>query len=70
MSAIQIFLWVQQGVDYVLDPAHRIMAIGIALFVILTLGRFIVRGIKLILFIGIIFALFYFGLKYLAVPIN
>ena len=70
MSTIQLFLWMQQGVAYVLDPAHRIMAIGIALFVILTLGRFIVKGIKLVLFIVIIFIIFYLGLKYLAVPIQ
>lgn len=70
MSTIRIFLWVQQGVAYIFDPAHRIITIGIALFIILMLRRIIVRGIKLILLIGIIFALFYFGLKYLTVPIN
>lgn len=70
MSILQLFTWMQQAIAYLLDPSHRVMAIGIALFVILALGRFIIKSIKLILFIGIIFILFYFGLKYLATPIR
>lgn len=70
MFTIQLFLWIQQGIDYLLDPAHRVMAIGIGLFVVLALGRFIVKSIKILLFIAIIFLIFYFGLKYLATPIQ
>lgn len=70
MSPLQLFTWIQQAIAYLIDPSHRILAIGIALFVILALGRFVIKGLKLILFIGIIFILFYFGLKYLATPIQ
>ncbi len=69
MSIVQILPWIQQATAYLLDPSHRLIVIGIALFVILALGRFIIKSIKLILLIGLIFILFYFGLKYLAAPV-
>lgn len=69
MPITTLLSWLQQGTTYLLDPSHRIMAIGIAFFVLFTLGRFIVKGIKLIILILVIFAVFYFGLKYLASPI-
>lgn len=70
MSTLSLFLWVQKAVAYLLDPAHRLIAIGVALFVLLTLGRFIVRSIKIIIFIVIIFSIFYFGLKYISTPLH
>jgi hypothetical protein len=70
MTTIEIVLWIQKGIAYVLDPEHRLVAIGLAIFVLLALGRYIFRGIKLILFIGIIFLVIYFGIKYLATPIQ
>lgn len=66
MSIITAFSWIQQGTTYLLDPSHRILAIGIGFFVFFIIGRFIVKGIKLVIFLAIIFAVFYFGLKYFA----
>ncbi len=66
MQAFTLLLWIQQGAEYLLNPNHRIIAIGIGLFIIFTLGRFIIKkGTKLILFVVIIFSIVYFGLKYL-----
>lgn len=65
-----MFSWVVQAIAYLNDPAHRFVAVGVGLFTIFILWRFIVQGIKIILFVLIIFIIFYVGLKYLAMPIT
>lgn len=69
MNTVQLLLWLQRGTDYLFDPSNRLMAIGLGLFVCIALGHLIIKSVKIVLIMAIIFLVIYFAIKYFATPI-
>lgn len=54
-----------QGIAYLLDPAHRLVAMIFAGIIAILAMQFIFRSIKIIIMIGLIIAAIFFGIQFL-----
>lgn len=56
---------IQQGIAYVMDPAHRLLFMIIAGIFLVIAAKFVFHSIKTIFLIGFIIAAIFFGIQFI-----